>query len=112
MEQNTKKKRYATCVRLSEEEFLKFKDLAEKLGISIPELLKSTLQKRKLLPCHKEDIQKLLVELSRIGNNVNQIAKRLNSGFRAGFESAELKAIMAQLVWLKDFCRGEVYGDC
>ena len=43
-----------------------------------------------------EDRDKICIQLQRIGNNVNQIAHRINSGFALGFGS-EIETIRTQL---------------
>lgn len=43
----------------------------------------------------KDDLTTLRTELGRIGNNINQIAWRINSGIREGFEDHITEAKLA-----------------
>ncbi len=52
-----------------------------------------------------DDAIRIAVALNRVGSNVNQVAKHLNSGFRAGFNPA-LEEIADQLRALKQFALG------
>lgn len=63
--------------RLSEGELQLLQRKVEKSGKSQQEyILKSVLDKQIV---NTEDIKELMPELKRIGNNLNQIAKKLNS---------------------------------
>lgn len=68
-------------VRFTDEEFEKIKKHKEYTGKTVPQLLKQAyFSKQIVLPLlslvHFRD---LIIELKRIGNNVNQIARKLNS---------------------------------
>jgi hypothetical protein len=80
-------------------------------GKSIPELLKSRYFKNgplaTLMSPAAQDY--MLNELRRIGNNVNQIAKVLNSGFREGWNSA-LAQVRDDLDTLRRYVVG-FYGN-
>ncbi len=96
-EKNTKDKKPTeprTNVRFTEEEFKKLEAESQRTGKSIPILLKTTYFKKeiKTSPFDKEDSKKILSALSRIGNNINQIARALNSGFREGFNKDIINA--------------------
>lgn len=84
-----------THVRFSEEEFLRIHEDSETLGETIPGLLKRVYFERAIVrPLLSHDAaQRVLVALARIGNNVNQIARRLNSGFREGWRDEIVQAI-------------------
>ena len=74
-------------IRFTEKEYRKIIADAQTYRKTIPELLKAVYFRKKLrqpaMP--PEDALRVHIELIRIGNNVNQIAKQLNSGFRQGF---------------------------
>lgn len=76
-----------TNVRFSTDEYRQLQNDATVTGKSIPMLLKDTYFKHPPLAplMSKDDQRAILGNLARIGNNINQIAKHLNSGFRAGF---------------------------
>ena len=74
-------------IRFTEKEYRKIIADAQTYRKTIPELLKAVYFRKKLRQpaMAPEDARRVHIELIRIGNNVNQIAKQLNSGFRHGF---------------------------
>lgn len=91
-------KRLACYIRLTEHENQRLQKDARLSGKSPQTLIKNAYFKGGplvlLMPDEERD--KLMAQLHRIGNNVNQIAKHLNSGFAYGFQQ-ELESIRAQL---------------
>ncbi len=84
-------------VRMSLSEYNKIKKDSETLGKSIPELLRKSYFDKpstKVL-VNKDDLSILRKDLSKIGNNLNQIAKRINSGLTYGW-SDTLDLILEQ----------------
>lgn len=84
-------------VRMSANEYVKVSSNAETLGISIADYIRKTctgksLPTKKVNPTDRE----LFVQLSRIGNNLNQLTKVFNSGIRDPFNIKE------QLIEVKD----------
>lgn len=68
--------------RLSPSEYLHVKEQADKLGVSVSTYCQVLSVKTKI-KAHKiavEDSRKIAYELSKIGGNVNQIAKKVNQG--------------------------------
>ena len=60
-------------------------------GVSLPDLLKKALFDRMDLerPLYdREHADRIITELKRIGNNLNQIAKQINSGLMTGWSQA------------------------
>ena len=76
-----------TCVRFTDEEIARIEEDSLKTGWSIPTLLKERYFKgpRPLPLISEEDVKQHFAALGRIGNNMNQLARRLNSGIREGF---------------------------
>jgi hypothetical protein len=95
--------RPSSHVRFSRAEYAQIQEDSVNTGQSIPTLLKERYFKgpRPLPLLARADMEKLFGELGRIGNNVNQIARRVNSGIRAGFagEFEEVQRSLTQL-WL------------
>ena len=86
-------------IRFTEDEYAKIQQELDKANISFSVFARSALLHKKIkLPIERE----LLTELSRIGNNLNQIAKAVNS--------QERRAILTELVeierQLKDLKNG------
>lgn len=94
-------------VRFNEEEYARLQKDAFVLGKSIPILLKEAYFKGPQVSplMNVEDQRVTLVELRRIGNNVNQIAKHFNSGFRNGCNK-EFTEICENLSMLRKFVAG------
>lgn len=92
----------ASCVRFTGDEYQKIEEDSINTGKSIPTLLKEKYFSgpRPLPLLAKTDLAKVLGDLGRIGNNLNQIARRLNSGIRQGFmeEIEDLQRSFDQLL--------------
>lgn len=89
-------------IRLTAEEQVFVENQASSYGISVVEYvrkraLNKQLPKHALSPINRE----LLIELSRIGNNVNQLAKKSNQNFLEKYvfnrDLRELKEILNQI---------------
>lgn len=109
MDEGLKTKKRST-VRFTEEEFAQLKSDVEISGLSIPRLLKlSHFTKKKLsLLLTVEERHQVCSELRRIGNNVNQIAKRVNSGVLEGWYS-EFQSALKSISELQQMLAG-VHG--
>jgi hypothetical protein len=86
---NTVKPR--TTVRMNNEEYQKIKQDSDYSGETIPTLFKKSYFKNNFKIYsqeEKEDLKKLKSELSRLGNNLNQIARKLNSGLVSGWNTS------------------------
>lgn len=96
-----------TTVRFSPDEYERLTNDKRVTGMSIPGLLKRTYFKGPPLSplmC-PEDQRTALTELRRIGTNINQIAKHLNSGFREGWYE-EFVQVRDNVAWLRQFITG------
>lgn len=79
-----------TTVRFTDEQYDRIESDAKLSGESLPTLLKSTYFRRRkltLLFTHSDALS-ICNELRRIGNNVNQIARAMNTGAREGWYPA------------------------
>ena len=76
-----------TCVRFTPEEYREIHVASIVYGKSIPDLLKSVFfcNPPKQPVVSDENARAIIGALNRIGNNVNQLARQVNSGFREGF---------------------------
>lgn len=87
-------------IRFTDDEFAVIQQELELANISFSVFARSALLKKKIkLPIERE----LLTELSRIGNNLNQIARSCNQGEKRVILT-ELVAIEKQLKELKNGC--------
>ena len=86
--QPARHKETRTNVRFTESEFALVEQAQRETGLSIPDLLKKAFFKHQnlLRPLlSKEQVEQIMVELRRQGNNLNQMAKQINSGLREGW---------------------------
>jgi hypothetical protein len=99
-----------TNVRFSENEFERIRQESQLLGESIPTLLKQTYFKRRPVKVLLDatDRKAVFAELRRIGNNANQIAKRVNTGFFEDWHP-EFQIVASHLVMLERYLVGK-YG--
>ncbi|CAN0605889.1 unnamed protein product, partial [Ectocarpus sp. 12 AP-2014] len=68
-------------IRMTDNDYSKVSNSAETIGLSVTEYIRrkitgKVLPKKKVSPFDR----KLFVELSRVGNNLNQLARVTNSG--------------------------------
>lgn len=94
-------------VRFTEDQYGRIADDARIYGKSIPDLLRAayfdSLPPRPAFSV--EDAKRIVSAINRVGNNVNQIARHLNSGFRSGFAPV-LDEIRAHLIAIRNFAVG------
>ena len=79
----------STCVRMSSQEYSRIRKESKNTGKSIPELLREAYfssPPRKVLVT-KNDLIILRKDINKIGNNLNQIARKVNSGFMSGWNN-------------------------
>lgn len=96
MENRTRSKQF--ILRVTEEEHKKIKKKIEKSKLKQNEyLLKCALDKEIIVI---EDLQQMVLETKRIGNNINQLAKTVNQGriVNGGQELLEIKEELKE-VW-------------
>ena len=84
-----KRKRNKTLtVRLTENEYNLIRSKAKKAKMSITDYIVALSNE---LPIKvSEDVKPLLIELKRIGNNLNQIATKINSGVFDSYNFSEV----------------------
>ena len=98
-----KKYQYPSCfVRLSPEQHAQLKDDEIRSGKSAAELMRIAYFEGgpMVLLMADEDRHEVLTQISRIGNNVNQIAKRVNTGILFGFdqEISQIRILLSHLM--------------
>ena len=72
------KKSVMYSVRLTPLEYEALKSKCEKSGVEVSEFVRSAMKGKNVSVI--EGIPEMIVALNRIGNNINQIAKRINAG--------------------------------
>jgi hypothetical protein len=97
-----------TNIRFDEEEYLQVCSDAKVYGETVPGVMKSVYFDR-LPPSPKftkDDAIRIVMAINRVGNNVNQIARHLNSGGSLPTVSSVLTDVSEQLRILKYFAVG------
>lgn len=84
-------------LRLSDEEYQKYMEQVEKSKLTQNEFFVRCISKKKIIVV--EGLKETLTELKKIGVNINQISKNLNSGIfqSADKELKEVKEIFAKV---------------
>lgn len=98
----SKQRTIVIAFRVSQSEYVIIANNAGTIGLSVAEYIRRKCT-GKSLPTKKVDPldRKLFVELSRVGNNLNQLARVSNSGIRDPFnihkQLEEVKMLLQQL---------------
>ena len=90
-------------VRFTEIEYKRIQRMQQTTGLSVPDILKKNTFERMGIerPLYdREHADRAIVELKRIGNNLNQIAKQINSGLMTGW-SQSFNALVRAVVDLR-----------
>ena len=64
--------------RVTEEEYQKYKKKAEEKGMTITALIRNSLERSVVVKINTDTYRELVLEVRRIGNNINQILRRIN----------------------------------
>lgn len=82
-------KRYETHIRMSKSEEKKIKAKANKCKMTLSKyMIESSLNTQIIV---EEDKKQFITELRRIGNNINQITKKVNQGILKEINLEEVK---------------------
>ena len=91
-----KRKRDKTLtIRLTESEKMMIEKKASKAKLNLTEYIISVSSKSKISVT--EDTKPLLMELKRIGNNINQIAMKINSGVISSYNFDEVISLQRKI---------------
>lgn len=87
-----RKRNKQICIRLTDDERDRIADKAEKSNLSMQEyIINCALNKKITVVNSHEDLAKMRAEIKRIGNNINQIAKKANT---FGLNSEDIKTLL------------------
>src|SRR5215470_4581079 len=96
-------------VRLTNDEHRRLTELAKTAGLSLSRfLVESGLTGRAPTSADRMVRERAILQLIRVGNNLNQIAKQLNAqrgGFRSSGVADTLAALKARLEMMQDLWR-------
>ena len=84
-------------VRLTKEESDRLKERSERTGISMSGIVRAALKKQKLVELPPADFTETVVQLRRIGNNLNKLTRAANSG---DVQIPEIKSALSELIAL------------
>ena len=87
--QNNRKRAKTLTIRLTKAEKEMIKKKARKAQLSVTDFLVTTSLRTEIHVA--ENIKPLLIELKRIGNNINQITMKINAG---AFHSADFSDVI------------------
>ncbi len=76
---STRNRPYRVEIRLNDNEDIKLHNLMRETGFNASQLIRSLILHTEIKTRPPDEYPKLLRELSAIGNNVNQIARKANS---------------------------------
>ena len=106
------KKENVIAVRLTDEQITKIEKLAEELGLKRSETFRKiidNIDEEKIineLKKHTETYRDVAFEMSRIGSNINQIARKLNKNEYLTDEDRELlKQLIEKIIQLNEKLR-------
>ena len=68
-------------MRLTPSEFEKLQHQSERTGLPMSEVMRSAWKKLKITELPSDGFAETALQLKRIGNNLNQLARSANSGF-------------------------------
>jgi hypothetical protein len=98
-----KKPTPSSHVRFTEIEYKRIQKMRQTLGLSIPDILKkNTFDRFDLESARytKEDADRVVSELKRIGNNLNQVVHKINSGLMTGW-SQSFNGFLTEIIRLR-----------
>lgn len=88
-------------VRLTDAERDHLQEQAELVGLGIEPFVRNTILGIQMKPRPKEEWAELLRQTAGVSNNVNQIARKVNSGDPATEEALRLVLDMQKQIWDK-----------
>ena len=94
-------KKIRKTIRFSDDEFVRIETLMSEHNLTFAEFARGAILRKKIKTNLTKD---LLFEINRVGNNLNQIAKKVNSGSDRKNLLIELIQIRKELEAIKDVC--------
>lgn len=86
-------------VRVTEAELSELEEKAAKAGMKKSDYIRAAIKKSEVYPM--EEVQKLVVQVAKVGNNLNQIARVLNTNPNSS-ASANLKLLVEDFGAIKE----------
>lgn len=86
-------------LRLSENEYTLFKKEVEKSGLKMNAYFVALINKKTIKERPPQDYAQIVYELSKIGNNINQLAYKANKTNYAAVEYAQTAVLLMERCW-------------
>ena len=95
-------------IRMTEDDYNLLKARVKKSGLKQAVFLRKAILQKRIIST--EGVKLLMPEIRRIGNNINQIARRCNEGNQATFAEVERQGEELNNIWqlLRQLIRGQV----
>ncbi len=90
-------KKYEICLRLNLAEAKRLYQDSKRCGLSKTAYLRQLIMGAEIKARPSEEIKKLRTEIHYIGNNVNQIARKINAGFGSKEDAAQIKYLLREI---------------
>lgn len=84
-------------IRFTVQEYQRLTALCQKSGLSVSEVVRSVLSGVELRERPPDDLRKLYTEINRIGNNINQIARKINAGLGTRSDVWEVRCLLRKV---------------
>ena len=88
------KKTKALLLRLTPDEFALLKEQSERTGRSMSDLIRAAWKKMKIVELPPADFQETVVQLRRIGSDLNQLNRAANAGET---NIPEIKSVLSEI---------------
>ena len=88
------KKTKAMLLRLTPDEFGLLKEQSERTGRSMSDVIRAAWKKMKIVELPPADFQETVVQLRRIGNNLNQLNRAANAG---EINIPEIRSVLSEI---------------
>ena len=88
------KKTKALLLRLTPDEFALLKEQSEHTGRSMSDLIRAAWKKMKIVELPPSDFSETVVQLRRIGSNLNQLNRTANAG---EVNIPEIKSVLSEI---------------
>lgn len=90
-------KKYEFCLRLDPDEAQRLSADSRRCGLSKTAYLRQLILGAELKARPSSEIKKLRTEIHHIGNNVNQIARKINAGFGSKEDVEQIKYLLGEV---------------
>lgn len=88
------KKTKAMLLRLTQDEFALLKEQSERTGRSMSDVIRAAWKKMRIVELPPADFTETVVQLRRIGSNLNQLNRAANAG---EISISEIKSVLSEI---------------